>query len=68
MKKIAISEVFYSIQGEGKTVGIPSVFIRLGGCNLMCGGMGTQFDGEKKFIMFYLLIVLRQLKMMLMLF
>lgn len=46
MSKIAISEVFYSIQGEGKTVGIPSVFIRLGGCNLMCGGMGTQFDKE----------------------
>ena len=46
MKKLAISEVFYSIQGEGKTVGIPSVFVRLGGCNLMCGGMGTQFDGE----------------------
>ncbi len=45
-KKLAISEVFYSIQGEGKTVGIPSVFVRLGGCNLMCGGMGTQFDGE----------------------
>lgn len=44
--KLAISEVFYSIQGEGKTVGIPSVFVRLGGCNLMCGGMGTQFDGE----------------------
>jgi len=44
--KIAISEVFYSIQGEGKTTGIPSVFIRLGGCNLMCGGMGTQFDGK----------------------
>ena len=46
MKKLAVSEVFYSIQGEGKTVGIPSVFVRLGGCNLMCGGMGTQFDGE----------------------
>tara|TARA_R110001632_G_scaffold96953_1_gene203354 strand:- start:2263 stop:2994 length:732 start_codon:yes stop_codon:yes gene_type:complete len=44
--KLAISEVFYSIQGEGKTIGIPSVFVRLGGCNLMCGGMGTQFDGE----------------------
>lgn len=44
--RLAISEVFYSIQGEGKTVGIPSVFVRLGGCNLMCGGMGTQFDGE----------------------
>ncbi|MDB9801076.1 7-carboxy-7-deazaguanine synthase QueE [Flavobacteriaceae bacterium] len=44
--RLAISEVFYSIQGEGKTVGIPAVFVRLGGCNLICGGMGTQFDGE----------------------
>lgn len=44
--KLAISEVFYSIQGEGKTTGTPSVFVRLGGCNLMCGGMGTQFDME----------------------
>ena len=42
--KLAISEVFYSIQGEGKTMGIPAVFVRLAGCNLMCGGMGTQFD------------------------
>jgi organic radical activating enzyme len=44
--KLAVSEVFYSIQGEGQTMGVPSVFLRLGGCNLMCGGMGTQFDGE----------------------
>ena len=28
------------------TMGVPSVFVRLGGCNLMCGGMGTQFDKE----------------------
>ena len=44
--KLAISEVFYSIQGEGPTTGHPAVFVRLGGCNLMCGGMGTQFDKE----------------------
>lgn len=46
MKKLALSECFYSIQGEGKTMGVPAVFLRLSGCNLMCGGMGTQFDGE----------------------
>lgn len=44
--KLAVSEVFYSIQGEGITTGVPSVFVRLGGCNLMCGGIGTNVDGE----------------------
>jgi 7-carboxy-7-deazaguanine synthase len=44
--KLAVSEVFYSIQGEGITTGYPAVFIRLGGCNLMCGGEGTQRDGR----------------------
>lgn len=44
--RLPISEVFSSIQGEGKTMGKPSVFLRLGGCNLMCGGQGTQFDNE----------------------
>lgn len=32
-----ISEVFYSVQAEGPTVGIPAAFIRLYGCNLHCG-------------------------------
>lgn len=45
-EKLAVSEVFYSIQGEGKTMGFPAVFVRLGGCNLICGGKGTIKDGE----------------------
>lgn len=44
--KLAVAEHFYSIQGEGKYMGVPAVFLRLSGCNLMCGGQGTQFDGE----------------------
>jgi len=44
--KLAVSEVFYSIQGEGPTTGYPAVFVRLGGCNLMCGGEDTQKDKE----------------------
>lgn len=35
-----VSEHFYSIQGEGPTVGVPAYFIRLGKCNLICGGPG----------------------------
>lgn len=35
---INVSEMFYSIQGEGITMGVPSVFVRLQSCNLMCEG------------------------------
>lgn len=35
-----ISEKFYSIQGEGFSVGVPAYFVRLQGCSLMCGGPG----------------------------
>lgn len=31
-----INEIFYSLQGEGKSVGKPTLFIRLSGCNLKC--------------------------------
>jgi organic radical activating enzyme len=43
--KIAVSEYFYSLQGEGRTMGIPAIFLRLSGCNLMCGGYGVEKDG-----------------------
>lgn len=36
--RIAVSEQFYSIQGEGPNAGAPAVFLRLAGCNLCCGG------------------------------
>ncbi|OGT68540.1 MAG: hypothetical protein A3J38_05595 [Gammaproteobacteria bacterium RIFCSPHIGHO2_12_FULL_45_9] len=35
---LSVSEMFYSIQGEGVSVGCPAVFLRLGGCNLRCEG------------------------------
>lgn len=35
---IAIAEDFYSIQGEGPYAGTPAIFLRLQGCNLVCGG------------------------------
>ncbi len=37
---IYLVEHFYSIQGEGKYVGTPSLFFRFGGCNMKCEGFG----------------------------
>ncbi|UCN00009.1 7-carboxy-7-deazaguanine synthase QueE [Sulfurimonas sp. SWIR-19] len=45
---IYLVEHFYSIQGEGKYVGTPSLFFRFGGCNMKCEGFGcmeTANDG-----------------------
>ena len=40
MAQIKISELFYSIQGEGRYMGVPSVFLRTFGCNFKCAGFG----------------------------
>ena len=44
MGSLIVSEKFYSIQGEGQTMGIPAVFLRLAGCNILCKGVGWICD------------------------
>jgi len=45
---LSLSENFYSVQCEGITTGYPSYFIRLKGCNLMCGGKNGSLMKEGK--------------------
>ncbi|RMW40532.1 MAG: 7-carboxy-7-deazaguanine synthase QueE [Candidatus Nitrosopelagicus sp.] len=47
MEKIRYSEIFYSVQGEGRFVGVPSVFFRVFGCNFNCHGFGQGRDKSK---------------------
>jgi len=42
--KLRYSEAFYSVQGEGKFVGVPSVFLRTFGCNFRCMNFGLPRD------------------------
>src|SRR5579862_2464818 len=50
---LKISEIFYSIQGEGALIGTPSVFVRTSGCNLRCTWCDTPYtswtpEGEER--------------------
>lgn len=46
--KLPVVESFFSLQGEGQRIGKPSLFLRLGGCNLSCKGFNckTLFNDE----------------------
>jgi len=48
MAKLKVAELFYSIQGEGRFMGVPSVFLRVFGCNFTCGGFGMPKGEESK--------------------
>ncbi len=42
-ERLRVTEIFYSLQGEARTVGLPTVFIRLTGCPLRCGYCDTEY-------------------------
>jgi 7-carboxy-7-deazaguanine synthase len=48
---LRITEIFFSLQGETRTLGLPTVFVRLTGCPLRCGYCDTEYafsGGERK--------------------
>ena len=46
MNHIKVAELFYSLQGEGRYMGVPSIFLRTFGCNFKCPSFGLH-HGEK---------------------
>ena len=51
MNHLRITEIFHSLQGEARTVGLPTVFVRLTGCPLRCGYCDSEYafhGGERR--------------------
>src|SRR4030067_3308193 len=42
-ERLRITEIFYSLQGEARTMGLPTAFVRLPGCPLRCGYCDTEY-------------------------
>ncbi|MBO4674736.1 MAG: 7-carboxy-7-deazaguanine synthase QueE [Elusimicrobiaceae bacterium] len=57
-----ISEIFYSVQGEGKHTGMPAVFLRLAGCSMGCDFCDTKyaFSGGKEMNSLQILVALAE--------
>jgi 7-carboxy-7-deazaguanine synthase len=47
MRRMKIADLFFSIQGEGVLMGVPSVFVRTSGCNLRCGWCDSEYTSWK---------------------
>jgi organic radical activating enzyme len=48
--KLPIVEMFVTAQGEGERTGVPSLFIRFGGCSLSCPGFGYEVEKDGKIL------------------
>jgi len=64
MSTLRITEIFYSLQGESRTVGLPTIFVRLTGCPLRCGYCDTAyaFQGGEKLALSDILAKIADLK------
>jgi len=62
MEKINVSEIFESLQGEGRYVGVPMLFIRLFGCTRDCPFCDTDYSKKGKFKKYTIEELVRRIK------